>query len=162
MSGIPHPVVSALIALLWLVLTGFSPGQLLLGLLVGLVAGAAYARLTPDRVRLRRPGLVLRLAGRVAVDIARSNLAVARLILSDGRSGLRRSGFVRIPLALTEPNALATLAIIITATPGTAWIDHDPDTGELLLHVFDLLEGEDWARLIKTRYETPLLEIFAP
>ena len=102
MTGVPHPVVSALIALLWMVLTSFSPGQLLLGLLVGLIAGAAYGRLTPDRVRLRRPRLMLQLAGRVAVDILRSNIAVARLILSDGRHGRRQRvshGGMIVPLA---------------------------------------------------------------
>ena len=104
---------------------------------------------------------MLKLAGRVTVDIVRSNIAVARLILRDGRDSRRRSGFVRIPLDLTEPNALATLAMIVTATPGTAWMDYTPDTGELLLHVFDLIEDEDWVRVIKSRYEAPLLEIFA-
>lgn len=161
MSGVPHPVVSALIALLWMVLTSFSAGQLVLGVVVGLIAGAAYGRLTPDRVRLRRPGLMLVLAGRVAGDIVRSNIAVARLILTDGRGSRRRSGFVRIPLKLTEPNALAVLAVIVTATPGTAWLDFDPGTRVLLLHVFDLIDEDDWIEIITHRYEAPLLEIFA-
>ena len=160
MTGIPHPFVTALIALLWMFLTSFSLGQLLLGLLVGLIAGIGFARLTPDRVRLRRPDLIAVLAGRVSWDIAKSNYATARSLLLDPNSRKRRSGFVKIPLELTEPNALATLAIIITSTPGTAWIDYDPKRKELLLHVFDLLETDDWVHLIKSRYETPLLEIF--
>ena len=31
----------------------------------------------------------------------------------------------------------------------------------LLLHVFDMVEGSDWSRLIRDRYEALLLEAFA-
>lgn len=160
MTLFPHPLVTIIIAILWLVLTGFSAGQLVLAVAVGTVAGLAYARLTPDRVRLRRPDLIVLLFGRVVLDIIRSNYAVAGLILTQGRQGRRRAGFVRIPLELTEPNGLAILAIIVTSTPGTAWIEYDPADGHLLLHVFDLLEDDDWIHIIKSRYEALLLEIF--
>ena len=69
--------------------------------------------------------------------------AEAGLILTDARGRRRRSGFVRITLDLTNRNALAILAIIITSTPGTAWIEYEPRNGQLLLHVFDLIEGEN-------------------
>lgn len=160
MRVLPHPLLTLGLILGWMVVTRFSLGQLLLGTVVALVAGRAYAALTPDRIRLRRPDLMLRLALVVAGDIARSNYAVASLILSNGRHGRRHSGFVRIPLDLREPNALATLAIIVTATPGTAWFDYDPDSGVLLLHVFDLVDEAGWVDIIKNRYEALLLEIF--
>ena len=160
MKLLPHPVLSLGLALTWMVLTSFSLGQLLMGTLVGIVAARAYAVLTPDRARMRRPDLILRLLAIVIRDIAESNIAVARLILKGDRKSGRRSGFLRIPLDLREPNGLGLLALIVTATPGTAWFDHDPDTGVLLLHVFDLKEGADWTATIKTRYESLLLEIF--
>ena len=160
MNLFPHPLLTVILAILWVVLAGFSAGQLVLAVAVGTVAALGYARLTPDRIRLRRPDLILLLFGRVVLDIIRSNYAVAGLILTGGRKGRRRSGFVRIPLDLTEPNALAILAIIVTSTPGTAWIEHDPADNHLLLHVFDLLEDDDWVDTIKNRYETLLLEIF--
>lgn len=160
MTLLPHPIVTVVIVLLWMVLTGFTLGQLVLGVLAGLLGGLAYRRLTPERIVVRRPGAMARLFGRVAGDIVRSNWDVARLILSEGRHRRRRSGFVRIPLDLTSPNGLAVLAVIVTATPGTAWIEYEPRNGQLLLHVFDLVEGDDWVRIIKTRYESLLMEIF--
>ena len=72
----------------------------------------------------------------------------------------RRAGFVRIPLDMTNPSGLAVLAVIVTATPGTAWIEYEPRNGQLLLHVFDLIEGDDWVHTIKSRYESLLMEIF--
>lgn len=160
MSLLPHPLVTVVITILWMLLTGFTLGQLVLGVLAGLLAGLAYRRLTPERIVVRRPRVMLRLFLRVGADIIRSNYDVARLILSGGRHGQRRSGFVRIPLRMTSPNGLAVLAIIVTATPGTAWIEYDPRNGHLLLHVFDLIDEDDWVDIITSRYEALLMEIF--
>ena len=154
---LPHPLLTLGLLLLWLLLTRFSLGHLLLGSVIALGAGLVFARLEPASTRLR-PLPLLRLAGIVGVDIIRSNLAVAWLILSDGRN--RRSGFVEIPLRLQDPGALALLALILTATPGTAWLEHDRASGVLLLHVFDLKDPEEWRVLIRDRYEALLLEAF--
>lgn len=158
---VPHPLLSAGLVALWLLLNGPSPGHLILGVLIALFAGWAMGALRPEPLRLRRPDLMLRLAVQVTVDIVRSNIAVARLILTGGRHGQRRSGFITVTLRLRDPAALAVLAIILTATPGTAWLDYDAETGELLLHVFDLIDPADWQHLICNRYEAHLLEIFA-
>lgn len=157
---LPHPFVSGALFLLWLLLNEtVAPGPALVGLVVALIGGWALALLDPGRPRLRRPGVALRLLGTVLVDIARSNLAVARIIL--GRRGDRRAGFIRIPLALRDPQALAVLACILTATPGSAWVEFDAEEGWLLLHVLDLGDEEEWVRLVRDRYEQPLMEIFA-
>ena len=37
----------------------------------------------------------------------------------------RVSGFMTIPLELRSPMGLAILALILTATPGTAWLDYN-------------------------------------
>lgn len=160
MTPLPHPIVTAVIAVLWMVLTSFSPGQLVLGVLAGILGGFAYRRLTPERIVVKHPGLMARLFVRVAGDILRSNCNVARLILAEGRHRGRRAGFVRIPLDMTSPTGLAVLAVIVTATPGTAWIEYEPRNGQLLLHVFDLIESDDWVHIIKSRYESLLMEIF--
>lgn len=160
MTLLPHPIVTVVIAILWMVLTGFTVGQLVMAVIAGILGGLAYRRLTPERIVVKRPRQIARLFLRVAGDIIRSNYAVAGLILNDGRHGRRKSGFVRIPLDMTSPNGLAVLAIIVTATPGTAWIEYEPRNGILLLHVFDLLDEDDWVHTIKTRYESLLMEIF--
>lgn len=153
---IPYPLLWAGLTLMWLLLTSFSLGNLILGSVVAVIAGQAASALEPERPRLRRIDLVLKLFGRVMADIASSNIGVARLVLAGGP---RRSGFVEIPLELREPTGLAILAIVLTSTPGTAWIDYDSAQGRLLLHVFDLREPEEWRDIVKNRYETLLLEI---
>jgi multicomponent K+:H+ antiporter subunit E len=156
---LPHPLLVAALTLMWLVLNSFSLGHLLLGTAVALVAGRAMAALEPVRPRVRRWDLALRLAVIVAVDILRSNVEVARLIAFGRRPG-RRAGFVEIDLAISAPMALAALAVIVTSTPGTAWIDYDAARGRLLLHVIDLDDEDAWRATINGRYGRLLKEIF--
>lgn len=160
MSLIPHPILSAGLVLVWLLLNEFSLGHLVLGLIIALVSSWALGAIEGDRVRWRNPRTVFRLFCIVGLDIIRSNIAVASLILSGGRHGARRSAFIPIPLKMTDPVGLAVLAMIITATPGTAWIEHDTDQNVLLLHVYDVIDEEAWISLIQTRYESLLREIF--
>lgn len=156
---IPHPLLSLALVVMWLLLTRFSLGHLVLGSLVALVAGWALSSLHPAGPRLRRWDLIARLVAIVTWDIIRSNAAVAWLIATGGR-GQRRSDFLEIALDLRSQAGLAILAIILTATPGTAWLEYRPASGTLLLHVFDLVDEEAWRELIKNRYEALLLEIF--
>lgn len=157
---VPHPLLALGLVLMWLILTRFSLGHLLLGSIIALVASWAMSALRPERPSLRRWSAIPPLLAIVAWDILRSNGAVAWLILSGGRGGTRRSGFLHVPLRLQQPPALAILAIIITATPGTAWLEYDRETGILLLHVFDMVDEAEWLDLIQNRYEARLLEIF--
>jgi multicomponent K+:H+ antiporter subunit E len=156
---LPYPLLTAGLLLMWLLLTSFSLAQFLLGGVVALVASRAMLALQPSKPQMRHWRLVPRLAGIVAYDILRSNVAVFSIILQ-GRRRERVSGFVAIPLDLRDPTGLAVLACILTSTPGTAWIEYAPDTGVLLLHVLDLVEKDEWADLIKNRYEALLMEIF--
>ncbi len=157
---VPHPLLSLALLFVWLLLNGFSLGHLLLGAAVALVAGWALGAVEPTGPRIRRWDSLVRLVVIVSIDIVRSNIAVSRLILGGGRGRDRRSGFVELPLRMQDPAPLALLAMIVTATPGTAWVEHDPDRKILLLHVFDFLDEEEWRHLILDRYEAHLLEIF--
>jgi multicomponent K+:H+ antiporter subunit E len=67
---------------------------------------------------------------------------------------------VEIPLDMRAPYGLASLACIITSTPGTLWVNFDAQRGVLTIHVLDLVDDEEWIRTIKDRYERHLLEIF--
>jgi multicomponent K+:H+ antiporter subunit E len=156
---LPYPFLTAALLLTWVLLTSFSPGQFLLGAVIAVAASRATAALQPSKPRLRRWQLIPRLAGIVALDILRSNIAVASIILG-GRRRDRVAGFVAIPLDLRDKTGLAVLACIVTSTPGTAWIEYAHDTGVLLIHVLDLVDKDEWIALIKNRYEASLMEIF--
>ena len=157
---LPYPLLSVALLALWLQLNqSVSPGQLVLGSVLAVLASWVMAALRPEKPRIRRPGAVLRLAGMVFVDILRSNLAVGRIIVRSREPGVN-AGFMTIPLDMRSRHGLAVLSIIITSTPGTIWVNYDTAKGTLLLHVLDLVDETVWLRLIKDRYERLLMEIF--
>ncbi len=154
------PLLWLALVAMWLVLNGtLAVGDVILGALVALVAVLALARLQPASTRFRRPVTAARLAGAVLLDIVRSNVAVAAIVLRPGTRG-RVAGFIDIPLDTRHPAALAALACIITATPGTAWAQYDSLANVVTIHVLDLVDGPALARTIKDRYEARLREVF--
>jgi len=154
------PLLTLCLLAMWLLLIqSVAPGSILMGVLVALVATRLFTVLRPEPVKYRLTSAVVRLAGIVLYDIIRSNIAVARIILT-GRTDRGMSGFIRIPIDLRSRHGLALLAVIITATPGTLWVQFDSARGSLLIHVLDLVDEEQWIALIKNRYEKLLMEIF--
>lgn len=157
---VPAPLLSVALLGLWLLLNrSLGAGHLVLGAVLALGIPLVTAGLRPLPVRIRRPGMVLRLALAVAADTVQSNFAVVRLLLAPGR---RRHppGFVHVPLDVRDPNALAVLAMIVCITPGTAWAELSPARSMLLLHVLERDDAEAIVATIKQRYERPLMEIF--
>ncbi|WP_207822995.1 Na+/H+ antiporter subunit E [Brevundimonas pondensis] len=157
---LPHPLLTLGLFATWLLLSGsVSAGDVLVAIMAALAIPQVMRRLEPDRSGVRSPGTVMRLASYVAVDVLRSNYAVGTIILGR-RKRERVSGFIHVPLDLRNRYGLAVLAIIVTSTPGTLWVQYDRLSGRLLLHVLDLVEEQDWIDLIKGRYERLLMDIF--
>ncbi|MHA6685739.1 Na+/H+ antiporter subunit E [Mesorhizobium sp. A556] len=156
---LPYPVLTASLLVMWLLLNGLSAGHILLGSIVAVGASLAMVALQPDKPKIRRWDMIPRLLLVVLIDILRSNIAVAAIILQGGRRQ-RRAGFVMIPLDLRDPTGLAVLSCIITSTPGTAWVEYHAGSGRLRIHVLDLDDEQAWVDLIKQRYEALLMEIF--
>jgi multicomponent K+:H+ antiporter subunit E len=157
---IRFPLLWLALVAMWVVLSGRPTlADVILGALAALGAVIVLARLEPASVRLRRPFVAAQLIGTVLLDIVRSNIAVTMIVLGGGRRD-RTPGFVDIPLDVRHPAALATLACIITATPGTAWAGYDSRSNLLTMHVLDLIDDAAMVRTIKERYERRLMEIF--
>lgn len=156
---LPYPLLTLGLFGMWLLLTqSFSVAQILLGAIVALIASHGMRRLRAERPKVRAYRPLLRLAPIVIADILRSNLAVAKIVLFPRKD--RVSAFVRLPIALESPHGLTVLALVLTATPGTMWLQFDRVKRVLIVHVLDLVDEEDWIRLIKRRYEALLIEAF--
>jgi len=154
---LPYPLLAVALAVMWLLLSGFSRGQSVLAVVVAIAATHGLAALGEVSPRIRRWLAIPQLLGIVLFDILVSNFAVVRLILLGRRP---RSGFIAVPLRIRSPAGLAVLSIIVTATPGTAWFDYSSARDEVLIHVLDLDDEDHWKKLIADRYERLLLEIF--
>lgn len=155
---LPFPLLALALFAMWILLTGFSPGHVLLAALVALIVSRVMLSLKPEPPRVRVGWAMVRLAGLVLADIVRSNIAVAKVILFNPPK--RHSGFIELPTELHSPYALAVLAVIITATPGSLWVQHDANRHVILIHILDLVDEAEWTGQIRERYERLLMEIF--
>jgi len=156
---LPAPFISALLWCVWLLLNGtVAPGHVLLGGVLAIALPLATTPFANRHPHLRRPVVAARLVVVVLRDIVVCNLDVARQVL--GPESALNPGFVRVPLALTDPYAIAALANIITMTPGTLTADIASDNRSLTIHALHVEDAAALVALIKARYEAPLREIF--
>jgi multicomponent K+:H+ antiporter subunit E len=157
---LPSPPLSLTLFGVWLLLNqSLDAATLLLAAVLAVAVPLVTKGLRPVTVRMHRPGVALRLAGRVAVDLLKSAFAVALRLLTRRTSDIA-SAFVQVPLDLRDANGLAVLAMILCLTPGTAWAELSLDRSVLTIHVFDLKDEAAFIAEVKTRYERPLMEIF--
>lgn len=154
-------LLAATLFVMWLLLNNsLAPGHVLLGAVLAYFIARSSPGMRPLLPHVTRLYLAVGLILVVLIDIVRSNIAVARVVLGLTGSQPVTPGFMGVPLDMRDPHGLAMLAVILTATPGTVWVDLSEDGARLTLHVLNLQDEEAWVRLIKQRYERPLMEIF--
>ncbi|MEO8626497.1 MAG: Na+/H+ antiporter subunit E [Betaproteobacteria bacterium] len=157
---LPSPLLSVGLFALWLVLNqSLSIDHLLLAGVLGLLVPRITAPLRPIHSRIRRPTVLAHLILAVGMDVITSSVQVAWGVLRSHWRG-PNGAFVRIPLELRDPSALAALAVITTVVPGTVWSELALDHSVLLVHVFDLKDEAAFVAHYKARYERSLQEIF--
>ncbi len=157
---IPAPLLTLSLVVLWVMLNGSAgPAQLILGTLIGIGVPLMTKNLRPEKVRIKKPWVIIKLTARVFIDVIISNVEVAKHVWFY-RSIPPKDQWVVIPLQLKAPSGLAALAIIAAIIPGTIWSELSMDRTRLLFHVFHVPPGQDFAQMFKDRYEKPLMEIF--
>ena len=157
---LPHPLLSLVVALVWMLLVNrFAWGSLVFALVLGLVVPAATAPYWPDRARIGSPTRIAAYVAIVIWDIVKANIAVARIVLFLPKRALRPC-WLTVPLDLTSPEAITVLAGTITLTPGTVSCDLSEDGRALLVHCLHAPDPDAVLDEIKTRYESRLKEIF--
>ncbi|MEG1679064.1 MAG: Na+/H+ antiporter subunit E [Stenotrophomonas sp.] len=155
----PSPALSITVVAFWMVMSdSFDLGQLLLGMLLGVVIPLFAARLDREFARLGTLRPVPKLLTVVLWDILVSNLRVAAQVL--GPEHKLKPGFIWVPLDIANIHGIAALTSFITLTPGTVSAALSEDRRHLLVHVLHLEDANALINEIKSRYEAPLMEIF--
>ena len=158
LGWLPHPLLSLLLAALWLLLQqSLAVPQLITAVVLGWLVPRLVAGFLGPASRLHRPALALRFTAVVLWDIVVSNLTVARLVL-DPRAR-PQPAWVKVPLDTQHPLVVTLLATVITTTPGTVSCVIDEAGGFIIVHALDCDDAEAAARAMKDRYEAPLRAI---
>jgi multicomponent K+:H+ antiporter subunit E len=157
---LPHPGLSALLVVMWVVMVNdLTFGTLFLGLVFGIAVPLLTAPWWPGRPRLRfLPGLAY--CGLVFCDIVIANFQVAAIILFKPTRDLRPA-WLTIPLELDTPEAITVFAGTISLTPGTVSADVSACGKYLLVHALHAPDPHGEVAKVKTRYEARLKVIFA-
>lgn len=157
---LPHPGLSALLVMMWMVMVGdLTVGTLLLGLMVGVLVPIFTAPWWPGRPRLRF-GPALAYCGIVLWDIVVANVQVAAIILFVPNRKLRPA-WLTVPLELDTPEAITVFAGTISLTPGTVSADVSACGRFLLVHALHAPDPAGEIAKVKTRYEARLKRVFA-
>ena len=156
----PHPLLTLLLTVFWLMLVNrFSPNSVLFGLFLGIVIPFVTRPFWPNRPRLRNPRMIVEYLLIVLWDIVMANVVVAGLILFRRRDQLQPA-WVTVPIDLKTPEAITVLAGTITMTPGTVTSDVSCQGHALLVHCLHAPDPDAVRDEIKQRYERRLKEIF--
>lgn len=156
----PHPVLSATLTLLWLLLANsWTLGSLILALILGTLIPQITAPWWPDRPQIRHPLALVGYLLLVVRDVIVASFQVARIILFLPADRIR-SAWITVPLDITSPEAISLLAGTITMTPGTLTADVSADGRALLVHSLHAPDPDAIRDEIKSRYEARLKRIF--
>ncbi|MBE0452639.1 Na+/H+ antiporter subunit E [Roseovarius autotrophicus] len=157
---LPHPYLTLLLLVVWQMLVNkITLGNLVLGLILGILIPLVTAPYWPNTPRLRSIPRIVEYVLLVLWDICVANVQVAYIILFKSNANTRPA-WVTIPLELKTPEAITVLAGTITLTPGTVSSDLSADGRSLLVHCLDAPDPESVRDQIKARYERRLMEIF--
>lgn len=156
---IPMPVNSALLFTVWLLMNNtLASGHVFLAVFLALVIPLMVKGLQFKQPGIRKPLVALRYFGLVLLDIVIANMQVAILIL--GPLKKLQPGFVAVPLDIEQKLPITLLASTVSLTPGTVSCDVSPDNRWLYIHALNLVDEQALINEIKTRYETPIKEMF--
>ncbi|WP_130536280.1 Na+/H+ antiporter subunit E [Thiomicrorhabdus indica] len=156
---LPHPILSLVLWLLWLLLNNtFAPGHMLLGAVLAIILPFITRSFWPENIRIQHPLKLLKFILIVLWDILIANIQVARLIL--GKNDSLKSTFIEIPLEIEQPISISLLANTISLTPGTVSCDVSEDKKTLIVHALHSPNPEETISEIKQRYEQPLKKVF--
>lgn len=154
----PHPFVSVLIFVSWLMLAHSLD---VTDLLIAVILAIGIARLVSPFID-RTPHIqwmpAIKLFFVVFWDIVISNFRVAKMVL--GPMDQLHPKWYRVPLETEHEQVNTLLAMIITTTPGTVSAGIDQERGDILVHALSTDNAELDIQDIKKRYEMPLIEIF--
>ena len=155
----PSPALSMMVVAFWLLMSdSFTLGQIVLGLVLGVVVPLFAARLDREFARIGTLRPVPKLLVVTLWDILMSNSRVAIQVLGPERN--IHPGFIWLPLDIANIHGIAALTSMITLTPGTVSAALSDDRKYLLVHVLHLEDPQELIDTIKRRYEAPLMEIF--
>ena len=149
--------LNLLLAMGWCALWGaFTSLNFVAGFLVGFVALSVAS---PIFGSTGYSGQVIRIANLAAYfvwELSISSAQVAWDVITPGHKS--SPAIVAVPLDITDPLQIISLANLISLTPGSLTLDSSPDEKTLYVHIMYVDDPDDVRRRIKTGFERRVRE----
>ncbi|MEM0905931.1 MAG: Na+/H+ antiporter subunit E [Pseudomonadota bacterium] len=153
--------INILLSLAWAAITGsFSFINLLFGFVLGGLSLTLIRAQLDSMNHFRRFFGSVRLALTFLIELIKSSVNVALIVLSPGRT--LRPAIIAYPLDVTTPAEITLLANLITLTPGTLSMDVSDDNKTLYVHAIDAPNPDEIIADIKHSFEGQIRRVFHP
>lgn len=150
------------LVLLWAAITAnFSTANLLLGVALAIAAVGFLRRSFARPLHYGKLAAIARLALTFVVELLLSAVRVARIVLTPDIGSALRPAIIAFPLSVKSDVEIATLANLITLTPGTLSVDVSDDRSVLYIHALSFTTREAFIAEIANGFERQVKEVFA-
>lgn len=151
--------INVLLAVAWAAVTGtFAPVNILFGFVLGGLVLSLIREQVGSVDYFVRSWRALLLAGIFIIELVKSSVNVAIIVLSPRRD--LAPAIFAYPLQVGRDFEITLLANLITLTPGTLSVDVSPDRKILYIHCIDVPDVEAAIADIKNSFERRILETF--
>lgn len=138
----------------------FTVGTFVTGFIIGLVAVYILRGFLPGRFYLKRLYWMIRLFFIFIIELIKSNVDVARIVLAPKID--IHPGFYAYPNDLEEEWEVALLSTLITLTPGTVVVAISEDYSVIYIHGLNMDDANVEIANIKTSFENVIKEVAKP
>ena len=151
--------INVLLAIAWAAVTGsFSELNLLFGFLLGGITLMLIRHEIGSVSHFKRLFLSLNLALTFLVELVKSSVNVAVIVLSPHRK--LRPAIIAYPLTVESDAEITLLANLITLTPGTLSMDVSDDRQTLYVHAIDAPDPDAVIADIRSGFEERIMRVF--
>lgn len=151
-------LVNLLIALIWMFLqNSYLLTTFVFGFIIGLFILFVLRRFFEYDFYFRRVFAFVKLVGVFLLEMIKANVDMVKVVLQPRLKN--KPGIIAVETELETEIEIATLAALITLTPGTVSMDFSADGRTIFVHSIDVDDRDEIIADIKNNFEKAIMEV---
>lgn len=151
-------LVNLLIALIWMFLqNSYLLTTFVFGFIIGLFILFVLRRFFEYDFYFRRVFAFVKLVGVFLIEMIKANVDMVKVVLQPRLKN--KPGIIAVETELETEIEIATLAALITLTPGTVSMDFSADGRTIFVHSIDVDDRDEIIADIRNNFEKAIMEV---
>lgn len=151
-------LVNLLIALIWMFLqNSYLLTTFVFGFIIGLFILFVLRRFFEYDFYFRRVFAFVKLVGVFLIEMIKANVDMVKVVLQPSLKN--KPGIIAVETELETEIEIATLAALITLTPGTVSMDFSADGRTIFVHSIDVDDKDEIIADIRNNFEKAIMEV---